>query len=272
MTAIRRWGEQLEGWAIPAEILAAAPESPYGFPTELFRTRGARRDEPDAPTPTTQRALERLPEGGRVLDVGCGGGATSLPLADGAGDLVGVDAQEDMLEGFLVNASAAGTRAEAVHGRWPYVAGAIAPVDVAVAGHVLYNVADLGPFVSELAAAAGRRVVFELTERHPLHWMNDLWLRFHGLERPSGPVAEDALDALAELDLDARIDRWEAAPRVGGFARRADALALARRRLCLPPSRDGELAEALGDRLVERGGLWSIGPPAQALATIWFDR
>ena len=107
-------------------------------------------------------------------------------------------------------------------------------MDVAVAGHVLYNVADLGPFVSALAATARRRVVFELTERHPLHWMNDLWLRFHGLERPSGPVSEDALDALGELDSTLGLERWEAAPRVGGFARRADALALARRRLCLP--------------------------------------
>lgn len=272
MTAIRRWGELLGSWAIPSEILDAAPESPYGFPTEVFRTRGALRDEPDTPTPTTRRALEALPEGGRVLDVGCGGGATSLPLAGRAGDLVGVDAQKDMLEGFLSNTRAAGMRAEAVDGRWPEVAGEIAPVDVAVAGHVLYNVADLGPFVGELAATARRRVVFELTERHPLHWMNDLWLRFHGLERPSGPVSDDALDALGELGLDARIERWEAAPRIGGFARRADALALARRRLCLSLSRDDELAEALEDRLVERGGLWSVGPPAQALATLWFDR
>ena len=35
--ALERWREQLDGWAIPAEILAAAPESPWGFPVGLFR-------------------------------------------------------------------------------------------------------------------------------------------------------------------------------------------------------------------------------------------
>jgi SAM-dependent methyltransferase len=271
VSAVDRWREQLESWAIPAAILAAAPESPYGFPAELFRTRGAPGADPAAPTPTTGRALERLPERGRVLDVGCGGGATSLPLAGRAGVIVGVDAQEDMLEGFLANASAAGIPAEAVHGAWPGAAEGIAPVDVAVAGHVLYNVADLAPFLRAIAGLARRRVVFELTDRHPLSWMNDLWLRFHGVERPRGPSCDDALDTLGEIGHRPSIERWEAPPRGGGFARRADALALVRRRLCLPESRDEELADALGPRLAVREGLWSVGPPHQALATIWFD-
>ena len=270
MTAVERWREHLQRWAIPPEILAAAPESPWGFPTELFRARGARGGDRESTTPTTARALERLPEAGRVLDVGCGGGATSLPLAGRAGTLVGVDAQEDMLEGFLANARAAGVLAVAVRGRWPEVADTVDPVDVAVAGHVLYNVADLEPFVLRLAARADR-VVFELTDRHPLAWMNDLWLHFHGLERPTGPSSHDALDLLGEIGLDATLEGWEAPP-VSGFAERADALGLARRRLCLPSSRDDELASVLGPRLAEQGGLWSVGPLAsQRLATIWFD-
>jgi SAM-dependent methyltransferase len=271
VSALDRWREQLAAWAIPARILEAAPESPYGFPVAPFRTRGERSSR-GAATPTTLAALEALPDGGRVLDVGCGGGATSLPLAGRAGVVVGVDAQEDMLEGFLENARAAGVAAEAVHGRWPDAAPRVRPVDVAVAGHVLYNVGALEPFVRALTTTARRRVVIEITERHPLHWMNDLWLRFHGVQRPEGPDADNAVAALGELELEPVVERWTAAPRPGGFERREDAVALTRRRLCLDPARDAELEEALGERLTEVDGLWSAGlAGGQGLVTIRFE-
>ena len=80
MRAADRWREQLAAWAIPDAMLAAAPESPYGFATECFRRRGEAVADPES-TPTTRRALEALPEGGSVLDVGVGGGGTSIPLA-----------------------------------------------------------------------------------------------------------------------------------------------------------------------------------------------
>jgi SAM-dependent methyltransferase len=269
--ALDRWRRELADWAIPREILDAAPESPYGFPVAPFRARGEARGGGD-PTPTTLLALTSLPEGGRVLDVGCGGGATSLPLAGRAGVVVGLDAQEDMLEGFQENARAAGVAAETVHGRWPDAARRVQPVDLAVAGHVLYNVGALEPFVRALTTTARRRVVIEITERHPLHWMNDLWLRFHGIERPEGPAADDAIAAVAELGFEPEVERWAAAPGRGGFERRSDALALVRRRLCLNPSRDRELEEALGDRLAETDGLWGAGPPGtRSLVAIALD-
>src|SRR5215211_9413544 len=101
--ALARWREQLDGWAIPEEILAAAPESPWAYPVGLFRSR-ARRAGSRPTTPSNREAARYLPEGGSVLDVGAGAGAASLPLAGTAGRLVAVDESPEMLASFLAAA------------------------------------------------------------------------------------------------------------------------------------------------------------------------
>ena len=266
MTALEDWRDGLAAMAIPKEILAAAPESPWGYPTELFRRRvEATRREPSA---LVERALDALPEAGAVLDVGVGGGATSLPLAARAARITGVDSSESMLESFRASALEAGVEAVAIQGSWPDVAGHVEPADVVVCGHVLYNVGDLAPFAGALTDHARRRVVVEITGSHPLAWMSDLWRRFHGMDRSAGPTADDAEAALRELGLTVDREDREIEPRSGGFDRREDAVALVRRRLCLPADRDAEIAEALGDRLAERGGSWSAGPTTQPIVTI----
>ena len=76
--AATRWREELQEWAIPAHIIEAAPESPWGFPPELFARR-AELAKSEVPF-SGLRALEALPVHGAVLDVGCGAGAASAPL------------------------------------------------------------------------------------------------------------------------------------------------------------------------------------------------
>jgi SAM-dependent methyltransferase len=266
--ALARWREQLEDWAIPEEILAAAPESPWGCPVGLFRSR-ARRAGSRPVTPSNREAARFLPAGGTVLDVGAGGGAASLPLAGLAGRLVAVDESPAMVAAFLAAAEAAGVAAEGVEGRWPEVAGRVAPADVVVCHHVLYNVADLTPFADALTGHARRRVVAELTDRHPLAGLGPLWRRFHGLERPTGPGADEAMAALEALGLRVARQDWESQDRFG-FDDLDELVAFTRRRLCLPAARDPEVAAALldeGTRQVD--GVWVSGQPRRVTTLSW---
>jgi hypothetical protein len=57
----------------------------------------------------------------------------------------------------------------------------------------------------------------------------------------------------------------------GGFRRRQDQVAFIRKRLCLHPEQDPELAEALGPRLREVGGLWTAMPERSRDTTLWWD-
>ena len=269
MSAVDRWRSDLQAWAIPDEILQAAPESPWGFPTKLFADRTSSALRRGLST-ANLRALEALPDGGSVLDVGVGGGAGSLPLAGRASLITGVDASEGMLKSFAEAAGRAGVGCKTILGSWPEAASRADTADVVVCHHVFYNVADLSPFVAALTDKAASRVVVEITPEHPLAWMGDLWLRFHGLARPEGPTYRDAVAVVAELGFDVRYEVASGTPVMSGFESRQDAIGLVRKRLCLRPEQDSELAEALGDRLREHNGLWSASPPQHEIATLWW--
>jgi hypothetical protein len=162
-------------------------------------------------------------------------------------------------------------RVETIEGTWPNAAVETRACDVVVCGHVLYNVQDLVPFLRALEDHARRRIVAEITAEHPWAWMNDLWRRFHDLERPTSPTAGDAVEVLRGMGFEPHVEERVAEPQPVGFERRADAIALIRRRMCLTAGRDGEVAEALGNRLRQTADLWSAGPATTALVTIWWD-
>lgn len=262
------WKEALSGWAIPDEIVARAPEPPWFFPTASFGQRADRQVEARL-GPSLARAEEALGEGGTVLDVGAGGGAASLPLAGRATALTAVDSQQDMLDDLAARAAWLGVLATTVCGSWPEAAAEVEAADVVLCHHVLYNAPDLGPFVRALHDHARRRVVVEMTERHPLAPMNPLWLRFHGLVRPEGPTAHDAVACLRALGFDARSEAWQAPPE-SFFASFEDQVAQVRRRLCLPAARDSEVAAALIEMGAGSESPAGLGQP-RTLVTIWWD-
>lgn len=244
--ALARWQAGLEGWTVPEEILAAAAESPWGFPTAVFARQAEDAVARAEDTPSDACARAALPDGGTVLDVGCGAGAGGLRLAAGAprADLViGVDSGPGMLEAFAAGAQTAGVAHREVAGRWPDVAPDCPAADVVVCHHVLYNVADPVPFARALTAHARHRVVVELTGVHPLVWMGPIWEGIHGLARPRGPSAADLVEALADAGIAARLETWRRPFTLAHGTE--EAVAFLRRRLCVGPERDPDVARLL---------------------------
>lgn len=257
--AAGRWADELAAWAIPERIMAVAPESPWSFSPALFTAPADFGPE----KPSRRRAREALPDGGTVLDVGCGGGAAGLALVPPAGRVVGFDQGADLLASFSARAAEMGVDHDAIQGSWPADAGTAPVADVVVCHHVAYNVAGLAAFAAALSAHARRRVVMELTDRHPRSGVNHLWRHFWDLERPEGPTAEDAVAVLVEAGLRPGVERSERTARsVPSEAR----VASVRRYLCLPADRDAEIAVLLGEEAAPGGELVTLWWPGGAEA------
>ncbi|MGH9300133.1 MAG: class I SAM-dependent methyltransferase, partial [Acidimicrobiales bacterium] len=120
-----------------------------------------------------------------------------------------------------------------------------APVaDVVVCHHVVYNVAELVPFLIALSGHARRRVVVELTEKHPLSSLSPLWLSIHRLERPSSPTSSGAVAIAEALGYGVHVDRFEESS-TSAKAPIDERVAFARRKLCAGPEHDEEIASYL---------------------------
>jgi 2-polyprenyl-3-methyl-5-hydroxy-6-metoxy-1,4-benzoquinol methylase len=149
MDVLHSWAAQLAAWAIPEPILARATESPWVLPQQVF-IRRAKRQVAEPGGPTYRAVAVALADPGTVLDVGAGAGAASLPLAPRIVSATAVDENEAMLASYAERGAALDLPVQLVCGRWPDVAGQVEPADLVVCTHVLYNVPDIGPFVTEL--------------------------------------------------------------------------------------------------------------------------
>lgn len=260
--AAARWADALAAWAIPQQILDAAPQSPWHYTPALFRhAADLALDEAASATPSRRAALEALPDGGSVLDVGAGGGAASLPLAPPAVCLTAVDQSPAMLEAFAAAAEDRDVAHRQVQGSWPDVADDVEAADVVVCHNVAYNVAELVPFATALTDHARVRVVLELTTQHPLVTTNHLWRSLHGVERPITPTADDAIAVLDETGLEVHAEAFERPSLFTGVPR-ADRVALARRQLCVGPERDAEI-----DALLDPGH----GQALHRFVALWWE-
>jgi 2-polyprenyl-3-methyl-5-hydroxy-6-metoxy-1,4-benzoquinol methylase len=266
---LNRWREDLSSWAIPDRITAGVAESPWVLPRQVFVRRTDRvRRAPGGPS--FERAWEALDPPGSVLDVGAGAGAASLPLAPRVTTLTAVDADDGMLGLLAGGAGEAGLAVRVVHGQWPGIAGQVAPADVVTCHHVIFNVPDLGPFLAALTDHARRRVVVETAAAHPLTSLNPLWLRFHGLQRPERPKADDVLAILAAMGVRPGHTEWTR-PAEADYGSMAELVQVTRRRLCLPPERAGEVEAALMELGINPGQPGDLGSSGRDVVTIWWE-
>ena len=240
MTAAEQWAQELASWRIDPAILAAAPESPYGFPPALF----APRDDVESPLLDLARAA--LPPGGTVLDVGAGAGAGSLGLGDALGRLHAVDSQPSMLRALEETAAGRGVEVTTYDGVWPAVAPRGAGVRRRRVLAVVYNVPDLVPFVTALTGHARRLVVVEVMGTHPWVRLAPMWEAVHGQSRPHGPTAELAVAVLGEAGIVPTVTEVVRDPAVRTGALREAWVDFTRRQLCLPPERRAEVERADG--------------------------
>ncbi|EME55032.1 class I SAM-dependent methyltransferase [Amycolatopsis decaplanina] len=268
MTALHRWADTLAAWAIPPEILAAAPESPWVLPRQVFERRAdAQIAAPTGETHAAARAA--LAEPGSVLDVGAAAGATSLPLLGRVPvlELTAVDADGELLTGFAARAADLGLPSTILSGRWPDLADETPVADVVLCGNVVYNLADLAPFLHALTTHARRRVIVEVAAAHPLTELNPLWRRFHDIERPAGPTADDFLATLGELGVEPTVARWRRRPEAE-YATFAELTDVTRRRLCLPADTETEVAAALRELGVDPALPPDLGSSGRELVTV----
>ena len=149
---------------------------------------------------------------------------------------------------------------QVVLGDWPDVSPQTPKADVVTCHHVVYNVAQIEPFLKALDSHATKRVVIELPQQHPLSTMRDSWKHFWDLDRPVNPTPRDLIEVLAQMGIVANLELWQG-PKLRPLNIEDDVRFL-RIRLCLDSSRDADIQKFL-----------EAQQPMQfrALATIWWD-
>lgn len=269
MRAADRWRAELEAWVIPQRLLDAAEESPYGWVPWVWERMSA--EARSAPPPVTFEVTRRLAgERGSVLDVGAGRGRASLPLAVLGHDLTAVEPDAGMADGFEEEAARLGVPARLVRGRWPEMAGQVSQADVVVSANVVYDVADIGPFVAALDDTARRGVVIEMTERHPRVNIAPLFRAVHGVERPDGPSVDDLVEVIGEeVGVRPEVERWER-PASLWFESWDEILAFYGKRVTLPLARRSELRPLLEPQVTEEDGRLYVGNRMGRHSTLWW--
>lgn len=268
--AIARWRRLLEEWALPDDLLASVPDSPYGWSPELWKRREQIAGEQDTETPTSAIVRSLMPDRGSLLDVGAGTGRASLSHAAEGHRLTAVEKNPDLAEVLRRRSAESDLAVELIEGVWPEVATAVETHDVAMCAHVVYDVQDVEPFLAALAAHARSGVVVELTPDHPWSGLTPYYRALHDLERPDGPTHQDFVSVVEQVcGVQPQVEVWIRPGQVW-FENWDEILDHYQKRLVLPRHRRKELRELLGPEVEEDAGRFYVGSRERTLVTVWW--
>ena len=135
-----------------------------------------------------------------VLDVGGGAGRFAVALSFKCKSVTVVDPSESMLEQLQEATAEAGrSNVAAVHSDWETAE--VEPEDVVLCSHVVYGVADIGPFVEKINAHARRHVVLLSFVDSPQANIAPLWEPVHDERRINLPALPELVNVLWEMGI-----------------------------------------------------------------------
>ena len=167
----------------------------------------------DAPEdPVVQQITRWLCADADLVDVGCGGGRLSVPLARYCKNVTALDPSPAMLTELRSHIHDRGIEniniVESTWEDWPERAPEQAPGVVLIA-HLLYSVHPIGEFLAKAERVARHRVVVLLSTAQPIAYFHPLWEAAHGEKRIESPGANEFAALLRSWNIEFDTTRLE---------------------------------------------------------------
>ncbi|MEI7645161.1 MAG: class I SAM-dependent methyltransferase [Chloroflexales bacterium] len=226
---------------------------PWAGRAGRFAAASQRQPQPDS---FMRALLPQLRPTDTVLDIGAGTGRYLPTLAASVREVIAIEPSAAMrVELERVIADAGLPNVTVLAEQWPPARPVVG--DVLISAHVVYALAEVGPFFLAMDGAARRACHLYLGIQHPGYALAAFWERVHGERRLPLPAALEALACLHQLGIYAGL---ELVPIPGSFrfANMGEALDEIRHRMRLTPrpDRDARIVAAAADLLTSRDDGW----------------